>query len=77
MKNNEIGGWGAHGCAPGADRLVSKKEAADILGVSVRTVEREISAGNLAKHAVRGAVRVSFVGVLRLAGLLNLNPSHS
>ncbi len=54
-------------------RLVSKREAAAILGVSVRTIEREVSAGRLTKHKVRGSVRFVLGDVMRLGGLLNSN----
>ena len=59
--------------SPESDKLLSKQQAAEILGVSVRTVEREINAGNLVKQKVRGCVRLPLSRVLGLAGL-NLNP---
>jgi excisionase family DNA binding protein len=62
--------------APGLDRLISKQEAADIWGVSVRTLEREINSGRITKQKVRGCVRLRFSQVLHLAGL-NLNPQES
>lgn len=51
------------------DRLISKQVAAETMGVSVRTVEREISAGRLVTKRVRGCVRLSLFDVLRHAGL--------
>jgi len=41
-----------------ADRLLSKRSAAEILGVSIRTVERLCSTGRLSKVMVLGAVRL-------------------
>lgn len=55
-----------------ADKLVSKPQAAEILGVSVRTIEREINAGHLTKKKVRGCVRLHLSQVLRFA---DLNPT--
>ena len=54
---------------PGLDRLITKREAADILGVSVRTLEREVSAGKLPVHKLRGCVRLALSRVLRHAGI--------
>ena len=51
------------------DRLVSKREAAGVLGVSVRTVERLVSAGSLHIQKVRGCVRLRFSQVMRVAGI--------
>lgn len=52
-------------------RLIDKKQAADLLGTSVRTIEREVSAGRLMKHKIRGCVRFLKSDVLRLG---NINP---
>jgi len=62
-------GWGAPAVAPGCDRLISKREAAEILGISVRTLEREISAGNLPVHRIRGCVRLMLSEILLHAGI--------
>ena len=40
-------------------RLLTLDEVADALGVSRRTVEREVQAGTITSHKVRGARRVS------------------
>ena len=40
-------------------RLLTRDEVADALGVSRRTVEREVQAGTITSHKVRGARRVS------------------
>lgn len=56
---------------PGCDRLVSKRETAGLLGVSVRTLERMISAGQLSILKVRGCVRLRLSQVLHLAGIEN------
>jgi excisionase family DNA binding protein len=58
-------------------RLIDKKQAADLLGTSVRTIEREVSAGRLVKHKIRGCVRFLMADVLRLAGIENSNPMTS
>jgi excisionase family DNA binding protein len=58
-------------------RLIDKKQAAKILGTSTRTIEREASAGRLAKHKIRGCVRFLMADVLRLAGIANSNPLAS
>jgi excisionase family DNA binding protein len=68
MKTN-TSGRGVSLMAPGSDKLISKREAADILGVSVRTVEREISAGNLPVQRIRGCVRLWLSRVLLHAGI--------
>lgn len=39
-------------------KLVNKKEAAEIMSVSVRTVERMLASSELTKVKVRGAVRI-------------------
>ena len=38
-------------------KLVTKQQAADTLAVSTRTIERMVSAGQLTRIKVRGAVR--------------------
>ena len=53
------------------DRLVSKTFAAEILGVSVRTIERLISSRQLTKNKVLGCVRLRLGDVLRVAGIQN------
>jgi excisionase family DNA binding protein len=40
------------------NKLISKKEAAEILGVSVRTIERMLLNGEVTKVKVRGSVRI-------------------
>lgn len=47
-------------------RLIDKKEAALLWGTSTRTVEREVNAGRLPKHKIRGCVRFLKADVLRL-----------
>ena len=39
-------------------KLVSKKQAAGILGVSVRSVERMVASGQLSKVKVLGSVKI-------------------
>lgn len=51
------------------DRLISKREAAGILGVCIRTVERAVSAGELSIRRIRGCVRLLLSEVLRFGGL--------
>ncbi len=51
-------------------RLIDKKQAADLLSTSVRTIEREVSAGRLVKHKIRGCVRFLKVDVLRLGRMV-------
>jgi excisionase family DNA binding protein len=78
IMNTNKNGWGASLAAPGSERLISKREAAEILGVSVRTVEREISAGNLPVQRIRGCVRLWLSRVLLHAGIeSNLASSQS
>ncbi|MBU6402137.1 MAG: helix-turn-helix domain-containing protein [Verrucomicrobia bacterium] len=48
--------------------LIRIKRAAEILGVSVRTVWRLIAEGQLTRRRVRGCTRVPLSEVLRLAG---------
>jgi excisionase family DNA binding protein len=56
------------GGSPEPDRLISKREAAEIMGVSVRTIEREVAAGKLPRSRVRGCVRFRLSDVFRIAG---------
>lgn len=49
-------------------KLVSKKEAAEILGVSVRSVERMVASGQLEKVYVRGCVRIRLRDIQSLVG---------
>ena len=51
-------------------RLIDKMEAAALWGTSTRTVEREASAGRLAKHKIRGCVRFLKADVLRLGRII-------
>ena len=51
-------------------RLIDKRQAADLLSTSVRTIEREASAGRLQKHKIRGCVRFALADVLRLGGIV-------
>lgn len=69
MKRNENNNWGASLIAPGTDRLITKREAAGRLGVSVRTVERLVAVGTLLTQKVRGCVRLRLSQVLRVAGI--------
>jgi excisionase family DNA binding protein len=48
------------------DRLVSKKEAARVLGMSVRSVERLIARGLLRVVRILGAVRIRLSDVRKL-----------
>ena len=68
--NNTNSQRGAAELAPGQDRLVSKREAALICGgISVRTLEREVSSGRLTKVKFRGRVLFRRGDVMRLAKL--------
>lgn len=51
------------------DRLISKADAAGILGVSMRTLERIISAGRLNVRRIGGCVRLLLSEILFLAGI--------
>jgi len=51
-------------------RLITKKEAAALLGTSTRTIEREVSAGRLEKHMVRACVRYLLGDVMRLGRII-------
>ena len=48
--------------------LISKQDAALIMGVSVRSVERLISRGMLEKIKILGAVRIKLSDVKKLIG---------
>lgn len=48
--------------------LISKKQAAEILSVSTRTVERMFANGELAKVKIRGCVRARLSEVKQLLG---------
>lgn len=69
MNNTKLNSRGASLCVSEMDRLVSKADAAKIGGVSVRTLEREISAGRIKKRKMRGCVRLRLSDVWRWAGL--------
>jgi hypothetical protein len=71
MKNmtTNANGWGASSMAPGQDRLISKREAAGILGVSIRTVERAVSHGSISIRKIRGCVRLLLSEVLIFGGI--------
>lgn len=56
------------------DRLVKKKEAASILGVSPRTIERVVSSGKLPKIKIRGSVLFKLSDVLSLGELQPATP---
>ena len=60
---------GASLIAPGTDRLIIKREAAERLGVSVRTVERFIARGTLNAQKLGGCVRLRLSQVLKIAGI--------
>lgn len=61
---------GATELAPGQVRLVSKAEAALICGgISIRTLEREVSSGRLEKVKIGGRVLFRLGDVMRLAKL--------
>lgn len=51
------------------DRLISKREAAGILGVSIRTLERAVSNGTISIRKIRGCVRLLRSEVLLMAGI--------
>lgn len=69
MKRNENRGKGASSIAPGTDRLITKREAAERLGVSVRTVERLVVVETLQIQKLGGCVRLRLSQVLRAAGI--------
>ena len=60
---------GASLIAPGTDRLITKREAAERLGVCVRSVERLISAGKLHVQRIGRCARLRLSQVLSLAGI--------
>jgi excisionase family DNA binding protein len=47
----------------GHDRLISKSQAANLLGVSTRTVDRICSEGSLEKVFLRGSVRFRLLDI--------------
>lgn len=49
-------------------KLLNKRQASEILGISTRTLDRIVSARDLAKVKIRGAVRFRLSDVLKLAG---------
>ena len=49
-------------------KLLSKQEAASVLSVSTRTVERMFAHGELTKVKIRGCVRARLDEVQRLLG---------
>ena len=58
-------------------RLIRKGEAAQLLGVSTRTIEREVNSGRLPKHMVRGCACYLMQDVMRLGGIVNSTPMPS
>lgn len=58
-------------------RLIRKGEAAQVLGVSTRTIEREVNSGRLPKRKVRGCVCFLMEDVLRLGGIVTSTPMPS
>lgn len=62
---------------PGGDRLITKQEAAGILGVTVRTIERLVSDGKLSVRKIRGCVRLVLSQVQRFAGIEVVSTSQS
>jgi excisionase family DNA binding protein len=68
MKEQSNSGMGADS-VPRNELLLRKWEVAERLGVSVRTVDREASAGRLPKFKVRGCVCFRLADVLSLAGI--------
>lgn len=55
------------------NRFINKRDAADLRGVSTRTIEREVHAGRLKKYKVRGCVRFRYGDVM----LLGLTPDSN
>lgn len=51
------------------NRMVRKKEAAEILGISTRSIDRLVSLGRLKKTKILGCVCFALKDVLRLGGL--------
>ncbi len=54
-------------------QFVRKSEAAKMLSVSTRTIEREVSSGRLKKYKVRTCVCFLLTDVLRLGGIEKSN----
>jgi excisionase family DNA binding protein len=48
------------------NKLITKKEASQILSTSVRTVERIVASGKLVKIKLRGSVKFRLADVLKL-----------
>ncbi len=48
--------------------LINKSVASELLGVSMRTIDRLVSSGELIKVKIRGAVRFRRIEVMNLAG---------
>ncbi len=64
--------------APGADRLITKPEAAKIVGFSVKWVERRIAEGRLNAQTIGRSVRLRLSDVLKFAGIESeIIPSQS
>lgn len=47
-------------------KLITKKQAAELLSSSVRTVERIIASGDIDKIKIRGSVKVKLSQVMQL-----------
>jgi excisionase family DNA binding protein len=48
------------------DKLLRKREAADMLACSLRTIEREASGGRLTRVKVRGGVRFRYSEIQKM-----------
>jgi excisionase family DNA binding protein len=60
LLNNDVESRGARRRQAGQPlRFYTKAEVADMVGVSLRTVQRWAEAGDLAVHRFRGAVRIA------------------
>jgi len=53
----------------GETKLVSKRKAAEILSVSVRTIDRMSNSGGLQKRMIGGSVRFLLSDIFLLAGI--------
>ncbi|MBC2606576.1 helix-turn-helix domain-containing protein [Pelagicoccus albus] len=62
--SNESDSFGVNRTQP---KLLNKRQASEILGISTRTLDRIVSARVLAKVKIRGAVRFRHSDVLKLA----------
>jgi excisionase family DNA binding protein len=69
MKRNQNKDGGASSMHPKTDRLITKREVADRLGVCTRSVERLVNTGELNKQMIGRAVRFRLFQVLNLGGL--------